>query len=483
MGPRGSVYRTTGVSPRVSICGLGPGDPGHVTEQTKDLVRGSSKVFVRTTRHPTASLASGASSFDDVYDKAEKIVDVYSDIANRLLAEAQESGHVVYAVPGSPLILERSVANVRQRATAAGVKVTLVPAVSFLDEVWARLQIDPVSASVRLIDGLDFARAASGQTGPLLVAHVHSQWVLSDIKLALDANEDQRVTVLQRLGTDDENITEVAWPDLDRLIEADHLTTLYVPELAEPVSYEFVRSVEMMRRLRTDCPWDADQDHGSLRKYLIEEAYEVLDALDQVISSNSSGASLDDSESYPYADLEEELGDLWFQILFHSLLAEEQGQFSLNDVLRSLTDKMVHRHPHVFSAGQSDDLADGTDEVSFDPVANWDERKQEEKHRKSQLDGVPSSLPSLALASKILSRAAKKISDPAVGPLAPSMEPFVASSLSSEAIGDNLLVLAELGRRQGIDLELSLRAAVARASERFRSAERQGALDRNWIVG
>lgn len=468
------------MSPSVTVCGLGPGGEGLLTEQTKDLLAAEPTAFVRTTRHPTASIVPGAVSFDDVYNQAATIDEVYSQIADRLLAEALDAEHVVYAVPGSPLILERSVAHLRNKAAEAGVDVTLLPAVSFLDEVWARLQIDPVSSGVRLIDGLDFASAAAGQTGPLLVAHVHSQWVLSDIKLALDADEDQRVTVLQRLGTNEENIVEVAWPDLDRVIEADHLTSVFLPTLVEPVSYEFVRSVEMMRRLRSDCPWDADQDHRSLRKYLVEEAYEVLDALDEVIvaRSDSRTDSSDDLSSDAYANLEEELGDLWFQILFHSLLAEEQGQFSLTDVMRSLTNKMEHRHPHVFASGDT-----ATKESSFDLVANWDERKQEEKHRESRMDGVPSSLPALALANKILSRGAKAIPDAPVGSMAPLLERLLAESQSAEALGDNLLVLAELARRQGIDLELSLRSAVKRASKRFRSAESQDALDLNWIVG
>ena len=212
---------------------------------------------------------------------------------------------MIYAVPGSPRVLERSV---EQLMADDRVAVELVPAMSFLDLTWARLGIDPVEAGVRLVDGHVFATAAAGERGPLLVAHCHNQRVLSDIKLAVDEPGDTPVTVLRGLGTDDETITTVAWADLDRSVAADHLTSLYIPELAAPVAVELVRFDQLVQTLRRECPWDRSQTHASLRRHLIEEAYEVVDAIDGFDPETGEGAE----------HLEEELGDLLFQVFLHA---------------------------------------------------------------------------------------------------------------------------------------------------------------------
>lgn len=474
---------------KVTVCGLGPGGAAQITGQTLELLQSSEKVFLRTSRHPTATLAGQASSFDELYENASTFDEVYQQIAERLAGEAHRHGHVVYAVPGSPLVLERSVRFLRDRQD---VDLEVLPAISFLDQVWASLQVDPVVDSVRLIDGLEFATAAAGQTGPLLVAHVHSQWVLSDIKLALDAGPEQRVIALQRLGTAEEQILDVRWPELDREIVADHLTSLYLPSVVEPIGYELARSVEVMARLRTECPWDRKQDHKSLRKYLIEEAYEVLEAIDNVTASITDDGHNSDVEPEPssptsvatplinegssYQDLEEELGDLWFQILFHSQLASEQGHFTVADVAKGMSEKMIRRHPHVFD--------EGSNPIDGSTPENWDQLKQKEKQRPSALDGIPRELPALALSQKMLGRGAKHVQSPDLGHVGSRLNDAFSSELATDVgVGTILLALVELARSQGVDTELALRRAVAVASDRFRSAESAGSLDRSWVLG
>ena len=147
---------------------------------------------------------------------------------------------------------------------------------------------------------------------------------------------------------------------------------------------EFVRFAELVRTLRAECPWDRSQTHQTLTRHLIEETYEVLDAIDAL-------GGPDDGEGY--AHLEEELGDLLFPIGFHAVLAAEAGQFELADVARGIHDKLVERHPHVFGpAGH--------------PVPNWEEQKKAEKGRSSVMDGVPGHLPALLYAYKMQSKAA-----------------------------------------------------------------------------
>jgi len=444
---------------RLTVCGLGPGGSDRVTAATVDALQGADALYLRTSRHPTASLAPPtAATFDHLYDRAESFAEVYRQIAETLVEAAFErpEGGVVYAVPGSPLVLESSV---RRLQADDRVELDVLPSLSFLDEVWARLGIDPVEESVRLIDGHQFAVQAASERGPLLVAHVHDRWVLSDIKLAIDAGDEQRAVVLQRLGTDDEHIAEVSWPDLDRLVEPDHLTSLYLPEVIAPVGQELARTVALMHRLRQQCPWDREQTHDSLRPYLVEETYEVLDALEAVgMGASSDGAG--------YEHLEEELGDLWFQILFHAELATEAGQFTIADVARSVHQKMVRRHPHVFTELQ----VAGPDDV----VANWERIKDDEKQRSSALDGIPTGLPALALAAKLLSRAAKAGAAADPGALGRRLEAVLPADAGGDDFGRVLLAVVRLAQDRGIEPEDALRRATLAAARRFRAAEERG---------
>ena len=449
----------------ITIVGLGPAGPDLLTAQTLDVLASQPNPVVRTRRHPAAAVVPHAPSFDDVYDRAATFADTYAEIARRVLALAAD-GEVVYAVPGSPLVLERTVELIREAASDHEVPVEVLPAMSFLDVAWARLGVDPVDDGVRLVDGHRFATAAAGQTGPLLVAHCHAAHVLSDIKLAVEEPPD-RVVVLQRLGLPDESIREVEWCDLDREVAADHLTSIYVPELADPVGAEFVRFDELVRVLRDECPWDREQTHASLRPHLLEEAHETLEALDarSGVADVELVAELDEH-------LAEELGDLLYQIFFHARLGAERGSFTVADVARGIHDKLVVRHPHVF--GQQS-WAD-TQTV----LHNWEARKRREKGRDSAMDGVPAALPSLLLALKLQKRAASTGFDWEGGPEIAYADvedelAEVRDDPSEHEVGDLLFAAVQVARRLDVDPESALRSAARRFEARFRVVERLSA--------
>ena len=182
------------MAPRIVVVGLGPGGHDHVTDETRRAIERIPHRYLRTAIHPSADLVPDAVTFDRLYDTADTFDDVYVEITTALVAAADEHGEVLYAVPGSPLVLERTVRHLRDRVD---VDVTILPAMSVLDVAWARLGVDPVEAGVRLVDGHEFATAAAGERGPLLIAHAHADWVLSDIKLAVDgATGDERVVIL-----------------------------------------------------------------------------------------------------------------------------------------------------------------------------------------------------------------------------------------------------------------------------------------------
>ncbi|HUY23148.1 MAG TPA: MazG family protein [Acidimicrobiales bacterium] len=469
------------------VVGLGPAGPELVPAATTELVRRATRCLVRTARHPSVAAVSAVARapvefLDRLYEEAENFDDVYSAIVEAVVAAASslpvagptatgpDPAYVVYAVPGSPLVAERTVPLLRADTR---VSVEVVPALSFLDLAWARLGVDPVDAGVRIVDGTDFAAQAAGERGPLLVAQCHAPSVLSTIKLAADdpAGEDpgRRAVILHHLGLPDEVVLDVPWAELDRTIEPDHLTSVWVERLAPPVGAELVGLEELVRTLRARCPWDREQTHGSLARHLLEEAYEALDAIEAVAAAGP------DVAPEAVAHMEEELGDLMFQVYFHAQLAAEEGHFTLADVARTLHDKLVHRHPHVFGTAS----ATTPEEVA----ARWEVLKKAEKGRASVTDGIPLALPALALAAKLQRKAESLGVDTGtlddrrrqvaagLDALAKASGDASGETLDAPAeiaviLGEMLFALADAARRLGVDPETALRA---RAGE-FRRA-------------
>lgn len=201
--------------------------------------------------------------------------------------------------------------------------------------------------------------------------------------------------------------------------------------------------IAVAERLRAPggCAWDRDQTHGSLVQYLIEESYELIDAIE--------GGSRD--------ELIEELGDVLYQVVFHADIEAEAGSFTLEDVAAHMTAKMVSRHPHVFG----DVVADTPDAV----IAKWDELKAVEKsHRTSVLDGIPQGMPALALADKLLGRAAK-VGVERQGVDIPATE---------DELGAQLLAQVAAARAAGLDAERALRTALRALQDDVRTAEAGG---------
>jgi tetrapyrrole methylase family protein/MazG family protein len=503
--------------PRVTVVGLGPAGPELVPGAAIDALRGATRCLLRTARHPSAAVVDDVATgpvetLDRLYEGAATFDDVYGAIVEEVVAAASavaaagapkdndngkaddsdtdddDTGYVAYAVPGSPLVAERTVVLLRADPR---VSVDVVIAPSFLDLAWERLAVDPVAVGVRIVDATAFATEAAGERGPLLVAQCHSRAVLGEVKLAADdatgQDPERSAVLLHHLGLPDERVVEVPWADIDRTLEADHLTALWVPRLAPPVGAELVGLEELVRTLRAQCPWDQRQTHGSLARHLLEEAYEALDAIEAVAATEPH------SSAQELAHLEEELGDLLFQVYFHALLATEAGHFTLADVARTLHDKLVSRHPHVFG--------DAVAETPEDVAARWEVLKKAEKGRASVTEGIPRALPALALVAKLQRKAESlgldmgtledrrrqiasglEIFGPAgatggtpdrPGPSVAEMsgETLDASARTVEALGEMLFAVADAARRLGVDPETALRSAAGAFRRRIEATE------------
>lgn len=462
------------MSGRVVVVGLGPAGGDLVLPAAREAIARVAVRFARTRRHPAVEdleLEGFAfRSFDALYEQALDLDEVYSGIVTALVEVARSAREVVYAVPGNPILAERSVALLRERADAGTIELALVPGLSFAELAWSRLGVDPMHGA-RVVDGGALALADVAAGGPMLIAQVDNLAVLSDVKLTLLEGLDPTtpVTVLAHLGLPDERVETVELAELDRELEPDHLTAVFVAAPGRGVVVELAALLELAHTLRAPggCPWDAEQTHHSLTRYLLEEAYEVVETVEALPPAAPAGAV----DPAAYAALEDELGDLLYQVVFHAVLAEEAGAFDMGDVARGIHRKLVNRHPHVFG----DTEAATASEV----MRNWEQAKLEEQGRSSLMDGVGPGLPSLLYAHKLYRKAAAVGLDPGDAATAGERLRDAAARAAGAGpddiearLGEVLAATVALARAHDIDAESALRGWAARFRARFVAMER-----------
>lgn len=449
----------------IRVVGLGPAGLDRVSAATLVLLMDQAvPVVLRTSQHPAAAelgTRREVVACDDLYDRGDDFDQVYRAIADRVLALAAD-GPVIYAVPGSPLVGERTVGMLRD----APVTVEIVPGESFLDLVLARSGIDPLARGLQVIDAHDLPFPLLLHV-PTVIAQVDTAASLHTVRDALLTllPEDAPIIRCADLGGGDEVVETLPLEDL-RPVHAGLRVSLVV-DVAAPGWPGLVATNALLRR---ECPWDREQTHHSLARHLLEEAYETLEAIEALPASAPGG----DPDVAGYLDLEEELGDLLLQVVFHATLATEAGIFGVEEVAETVRRKLVARHPHVFGDVEADTAAH--------VVANWERLKKAEKGRDSLLDGVPRSLPSLARSHQLQQRAAGVGFDwPDVAGVVDTVREELAEALADDAdrvheIGDLLFSVVNLARHLSVDPEQALRSATDRFERRFRAVEAEGDL-------
>ena len=510
----------------LTVVGLGPGAAGHLSLETLKLLE-ERFVILRTEIHPTVAELNhrGISyiSCDAWYEKEATFEEVYDKISSFVIEQARGKD-VVYAVPGSPLVAERTVVLLREKAEKCGVPLTVKPAMSFLDLAYVTLGIDPIDG-LRIIDAQDFSALADAGQYPLMVTQVYNKMVASDMKLSLmDVLPDEtELYFLHNLGLDDEICRKVPLFEIDRQSEIDHLTSVFIPRQPQEVLRSVLQGMngsgeddqvkngssfsdmkeeaagrtfgtlsetaasdvtgcwnrfpllkrktnfdvrplaDVMQVLREPggCPWDREQDFDTIRANLIEECYEFLEAVD-------------DKDPHGMA---EELGDILMQVVFHARMAEEKGMFTLQDVIDGVTDKLIERHPHVFGTVK----VSNSDEV----LTNWEAIKLQEKpERKRVLDGIYKGLPSLLRAHKIQRRVAKvgfdwtETEDVKQKVLEEWKEFCEAAALQNQEameweLGDLYFSLVNFARHLGLESETALNRCNNRFATRFAHVEKR----------
>lgn len=452
----------------INVVGLGPGDFGLITMESWEKISSAHHLKLRTAIHPTVEELDKRgikyTSYDSYYETGKDFNQVYTAIVKDLLKQAQTCGEIVYAVPGSPAVAERTVMLLREQAPEAGVTLNILPGMSFMEVLYQRLNIDPIDG-LAILDACDAENILAADAPlALVVTQVYDQMVASDLKLTLMEYypEDFPVTFIRNLSLEDEEIREIPLYELDRQKNIDHLTSIYLGKLpAGEKTFDLTPLQDIIARLRQPdgCPWDIVQTHESIRKNLIEETYEVLEAID-----------LKDRDL-----LCEELGDLLMQIVFHARMAEEANYFSMEDVIQGVVDKLIRRHPHVFGEVTLKDAAAVLD--------NWEKIKAVEKtERTSVLDGIPKDLPALMTAYKLQHKASK------VGFDWSSIEPMwdkvheeidelkeaIAQkdkAAMEDELGDVFFALVNIARFLKLDPELALRSTNRKFTKRFHFIE------------
>lgn len=449
----------------INIIGLGPGSPEDLTIKSINLMKTANNLYLRTAKHPNVSyiksLGIDFKTFDDFYDSKERFDDVYESIARKIV----DNNDVVYAVPGHPLVAEKSVQLIIKYAKEENKEVNIISALSFVDAVLNSLRVDPVEG-LKIIDGLQIQTQRPDLGVGNIITQVYSRLVASDIKIALMDyyHDEQEVYLVRAAGVPgEERIEKMPLYEIDRVDWVDYLTTLYIPPVKNKRNYDFNDLIHVMGRLRGEdgCPWDREQTHTSLKKYLIEESYEVIDAIEK-----------DDIDA-----ICEELGDVLLQVVFHSQIGKEFGEFDIKDVINSITKKMIERHSHVFG----DDRCSTAEDV----LINWEEKKIKEKNIKSyteSLKAVPKGLPALMRSSKVQERAAKVGFDwdNIKGPLSKVKEELCELlevydtkeyDKIKEELGDLLFSIVNLSRFLNINSEEALTGTVEKFIKRFEFIE------------
>ena len=432
---------------RIVAIGLGPGNPALRTVGAQQMLDAADRIILRTRIHPGLDdLASDArvTDCDDLYESAANFDVLYPAIAQRVLGAAQVGGVVVFAVPGHPRVGERTVPLIEAGARELGIPIDVQDAVSFLDATAGAIAMDPLARGLQIVDAEELAQIsagdpfASGQLSidpvrPLLVAQLYNQDLASEVKISLSRvyPDDYLVIVVRAAGIPGEQtVQELPLHALDRQ-DVDYLTSVWIPPMAP---LEAVRSsaslTRLVARLRAPggCPWDREQTPGSLRNAVLEEAYEVVDAID----------------SEDHGGLAEELGDLLLLVAMQAQIAEENGTFRIEDVFEEVNRKLIRRHPHVFGSASAT-----TPEAV---IATWEGVKERERTEKGSttanlhpIDRLPRSMPVTRKITEILA--------PRTSLTAPQ----------DPDAGNELLAAIRALVQRGFDPELALEASLRRS--------------------
>ncbi|HAT4307135.1 TPA: nucleoside triphosphate pyrophosphohydrolase [Clostridium perfringens] len=377
----------------LKIMGLGPGAYEALTIGALKELKNNKNIYFRTEKHPTVDFLKDEGikfeSYDHAYEKYDSFDDVYKYIAEDLITKIKDDEDLIYAVPGHPLVAEKSVVNLIELCKENNIQYEVLPAVSFVDAMMEALQVDPIEG-VKIIDAFDMKNQILDKRVGTIITQVYNNFIASEVKLRLleGYEDDTEIIFVRAAGVEGlESIRKIPLYELDWQEDIDYLTSIYIPkDLGNKKDFQDLLDIIETLRNPGGCPWDREQTHESLKSALLEECYEVIDAIEN-----------EDDDA-----LIEELGDVLLQVVFHASIGKEDGYFDIMDVIGGISNKMINRHPHVFGNEEAN--------TSEQVLVNWDEIKKEEKGIKTlteEMQNIAKSLPATTRAYKVQKKAKK----------------------------------------------------------------------------
>lgn len=448
----------------IKIVGLGPGSPEALTIGAVKALERSKNLYFRTEKHPTVDYLkeslNGFKTCDNYYEEGNSFDEVYSNIATDMIVEYKKMGELVYAVPGHPLVAEKSVLNLISLCDENNIKYEILPAVSFVDAMMDRLKIDPIEG-LKIIDAFDIKNQILDKRIGTIITQVYNPLIASEVKLQLLEyyNDETEIQYVRAAGIEgQESIRTIPLYELDMQEDIDYLTSIYIPKDINNKKdfYDLIQVIEALRS-ENGCPWDIEQTHNSIKNQILEESYEVVEAIEN-----------DDIDG-----LIEELGDVLLHIVFHSVIGKEDGYFNINDVIQSITEKMIYRHPHVFG----DEHKNSSEEV----LTSWEELKIKEKKFETlteEIEAIAKTLPSLIRTNKVQKKASKvgfdfdsiiEASKKVEEELKEVLDVYKSNNREKilEEVGDLLFACVNVSRLLNIDGEEALSSATKKFIKRF----------------
>ncbi|MCR3955688.1 MAG: nucleoside triphosphate pyrophosphohydrolase [Gudongella sp.] len=454
---------------KIFIVGLGPGNMDDLTLGAIGRMEGGKPNYLRTEKHPSVQYMRdkgiGFTAYDNIYDQADSFEEVYGKIVSMLLEAAEKYGEINYYVPGNPMVAENTV---RMLLGQNHCQIQIVSGMSFIEPVLEIAQADPVEG-LKILDGIGLEGFQVDINSHQIFTQVYNNRVMSEVKLVLMDifPEDYAVILVHKGGMGESEIVErVPLHQIDRSEQIGSLTSLFVPRLDKNKwgIHDFSDIQGIMKRLRAEdgCPWDREQDHLSIRGAVLEEAYELVEALQE-----------DDPEH-----IVEELGDLLLQVVFHTQIGHENGDFNPIQVTSSLANKLITRHPHVFFEKNVDN--------SGEVVYNWNKIKYANRNittLSEKLRNIPR-LPALLRSFKVQEKAADvgfdwdviagpsdKVGEELAEVLEAASLHGPGSHIVESEIGDLLFAAVNLSRFLEVNPEVALGRTIEKFTKRLEEME------------
>lgn len=454
----------------LKIMGLGPGAYEALTIGALKELKNNKNIYFRTEKHPTVDFLKDEGikfeSYDHAYEKYDSFDDVYKYIAEDLITKIKDDEDLIYAVPGHPLVAEKSVVNLIELCKENNIQYEVLPAVSFVDAMMEALQVDPIEG-VKIIDAFDMKNQILDKRVGTIITQVYNNFIASEVKLRLleGYEDDTEIIFVRAAGVEGlESIRKIPLYELDWQEDIDYLTSIYIPkDLGNKKDFQDLLDIIETLRNPGGCPWDREQTHESLKSALLEECYEVIDAIEN-----------EDEDA-----LIEELGDVLLQVVFHASIGKEDGYFDIMDVIGGISNKMINRHPHVFGNEEAN--------TSEQVLVNWDEIKKEEKGIKTlteEMQNIAKSIPATTRAYKVQKKA-KKVGfdwdnvncamDKVKEELNEIKEVYNCEdkSIIEGEVGDLLFACINVARFLEVDGELALDKTIKKFIKRFSYIENE----------